>query len=150
MKRNISVLFVILAMSLCMTACSDNDLGKVAKSMRIYATTLTEVQKNIIAAQQVNLLSVENARKALDVCERANVAGQQVNDVLAAIQKLDPASRNKILNLLSPISDALDPQKIEFVAGIKDPAVKQKIEGGFILLRSTISSIMIVVEVSAG
>jgi hypothetical protein len=150
MKRRNPVSALILALVLCLsfTACSDDSLGKVAKSMKVYATTIKEVQKNVIAAQKVNLISEDSARQALDICERANVAGQQVQSVLSAIQTLDPASRGQILALLTPISDALDPTKIEFVTGIKDPATKQKIEGGFVLARSTISSIMIIASAS--
>jgi hypothetical protein len=141
---------LIMSLVLCMSACSDNDLLKVSKSMAIYATTLTEVQKNIIAAEKAKFISEENAGKALDICARANVAGQQVNSVLGAIQKLDPESRKKIMALLIPVSDSLDPTKIEFVLAIKDPALKQKIEGGFILLRTTISSIVVISQVSGG
>lgn len=150
MKRNFVMSFLILSLVLCMTACSDNDLMKVSKSMAVYGTTLTEVQKNIIAAEKAGFLSVENTGKALEICERANVAGQQIVNVLNAVQKLDPDSRKKILALLVPISDSLDPTKIEFVLAIKDPVLKQKVEGGFILLRTTISSIIVISQVSGG
>jgi hypothetical protein len=150
MKRNVAMSFLIMSLVLCMTACSDNDLLNVSKSMAIYGTTLTEVQKNIIAAEKVGFISEENTGKALDICMRANVAGQQVVSVIGAIQKLDPVSRKKILALLTPISDSLDPTKIEFVLAIKDPAMKQKIEGGFILLRTTVSSIMVISQASGG
>jgi hypothetical protein len=59
-------------------------------------------------------------------------------------------SRKDLIALLTPISQALDLGQLEFIAGIKDPAMKQKIDGAFILMRTTISSLQIVLASSGG
>ena len=142
MKRAIATPFLLLL--LC-TSCADADLQKVAKSMLVLANAVGEVQKDTMTAVDSKLIDQALGVEIVGVCVRVNTAGQQVDAVLRSIQKLDPASRSNLIALLTPISQALDPTKLEFVAGIKDPATKQKIEGGFIIARSALSAVQLTI-----
>jgi hypothetical protein len=146
----VNILIYLVAALLLQSACNDNDLAKVAKSMQVVAVTIGEIQKNVITAADQKLINESTAKGILGVCERVSVAGKQIDAVLRAIDKLDPQSRKNIIVLLTPISQALDPDQLGFISGIKNEATRQKIEGGFVVARTTISSIQIVVAASGG
>ena len=145
--------FVLLGMSLFMAlqiSCRDGDLQKVGKSMVVVSTAIGELQKNVIAANQQNLLNDQVTGQILQICIRVNTAGKQADAVLRSISQLDPGSRRNLIALLVPISQALDPMQLEFLADIRDPATKQKIDGAFILMRTTTSSVQIILATSGG
>ena len=144
MKRSI-ILFMTLVLFL-QAACSDRDLQKVSKSMVVLASAAGELQKNVIAANEQKLLSDQAARLILQVCLKINAAGKQIDAVLQSLSQLDLDSRKNLVARLTPISQALDPRQLEFIAGIKDPATKQKIDAAFIILRSTVASLQIVLS----
>ena len=140
MKRWLLILPILI-----FTACSDADLAKVAKSMVAASVAVGQVQTDVIEANSLGLISEKTTEDILEVCLKVNLAGKQVDAVLRGISKLDPASRQALVNVLTPISQALDVSQLEFMAGIKDPATKQKVEAGFLLARSAISSIQIII-----
>ena len=144
MKRFLSVALMMF-ITLGMVACSDSDLQKVSKDMLVVATTVGTIQDDVIAANNAKLLSDKTTSDILGVCQKVNVAGKQVNAILASISKLDPNSKSSLLVILTQVSNAVDPTQLEFVTGIKDPVIKQKIEGGFIVARTAISGIQLII-----
>ncbi len=142
--------FLCFALLLGCISCSDSDLQKVTKSMLVVSTATTELQNNVIVANKQSLIDDATTGRILQVCAQINVAVTQVDSVLGAIKKIDSASRSNIVVLLTQISQALNPAELEFIAGIKDAAVKQKIEGGFVLLRSAVSSVQVIVAAAGG
>jgi hypothetical protein len=113
--------------------------------MLVLATATGELQKNTLLAEEQKLIDKLTADKIFAVCERINIAGKQVDAILRSIEKLTPESRTNIINMITPISASLDPQQIEFVLNIKNPATRQQLEGGLILVRSLLSSVQITV-----
>jgi hypothetical protein len=130
---------------LLMVGCTDSDLQKVAKDLNIIAVSVGTLQTDVIAANNAKLISDDTTAKILNVCVKISVAGKQADSVVRAISKLDPTSKTTLVNLLTPISQALDPAALEFIAGVKDPGVKQKIDGAFIILRSTVSALQLII-----
>ena len=148
MKRSM-ILFMSLVLFL-QTACSDRDLKKASKSMLVLATAVGELQKDVIAANKEKLLSDQATAEILQVCLKINAAGKEIDAVLRSARQMDSDSRRKLIALLAPISQALDPSQLEFIAGINDPAMKQKIDAAFILMRTTVASLQIVLASSGG
>ena len=141
MKRSI-ILFMTLVLFL-QAACSDRDLQKVSKSMVVLASAVGELQKDVIAANEQKLLSDQAAGEILEVCLKINAIGKQIDAVLRSVRQLDLDSRKNLIALLTPISQALDARQLEFIAGIKDPAMKQKTDAAFILVRTTVASLQL-------
>ena len=148
MKRSM-ILFMSLVLFL-QAACSDRDLQKASKSMVVLSSAVGELQKDVIAANEQKLLSDQAAGEILEVCLKINAAGKQINGVLRSARQLDSDSRKNLIALLTPISQALDPGQLEFIADIKDPATKQKTDAAFILVRTTIAGLKIVLASSGG
>lgn len=140
MHRRILPFLLLLLLS----SCTDSDLQKTAKSLNIIAVTVGTVQADAIAANDAGIITVDTTRQIISVCVKVSVAGKQADSIVRSISKLDPESRKTLVNLLTPISQALDPAALEFLAGIKNPETKQKVEGGFIILRTTISGLQII------
>jgi hypothetical protein len=140
MKR----LFLVLPLLLFTVSCSDSDLQKVAQDMVVVSNALAQVQTDTIAANTAGLINDDVTTKILQICMRANATGKQIDSILRNLSKLDPASRGSVIALLTPISQSLDPTQLEFIAGIKNEGTKQKVAEGFILARSTISSIQLI------
>ena len=148
MKRSM-ILFMSLVLFL-QTACSDRDLKKASKSMLVLATAVGELQKDVIAANKEKLLSDQATGEILQICLKINAAGKEIAAVLRSARQLDSDSRRNLIALLTPISQALHPSQLEFIAGIEDPATKQKIDAAFILMRTTVASLQIVLASSGG
>lgn len=146
MKRAI-LICSLLAVSL--TGCSDKTLEKVAKSMVIVSTTVGQVQSDVIIWEQAKLISTDTAREILQVCTKINTAGLQIDTTMRVIEKLDPQSAKALIDMLTPVSLSLDPAKLTFIAGIENAATKQKIEAYFVLLRTSISTVQIVLAGAA-
>ena len=142
MKRTLAITFIIMAIVM-QIACSDKELQTVSKSMLIVATAVGDVQATTMSAVDSKLISNQLGVQIVTVCTKVSTAGLQVDAVLRSIQSIDPASRSKLVNLITPISQSLDPQQIEFIVGIKDPVLKQKITAGFELARTTISAVQL-------
>lgn len=138
-------------MAMCLQiACTDKELQTVSKSMLIAATAIGDVQTTTISAVNSKLISDPLGVQIVTVCTKVSAAGLQVDAVLRSIQSIDPASRSKLVNLLTPISQSLDPAQIEFIVGIKDPVLKQKITAGFELARTTLSAVQIQLATGGG
>jgi|WetSurMetagenome_2_1015567.scaffolds.fasta_scaffold42080_5 hypothetical protein len=137
--------WILMLPILFLTACSDGDLAKVAKQMVVVSQAIGQVQTDTIAANKLGLIDENLTANILTVCFKVNVAGKQVDSVIRSIQKLDPASRLQLVNVITPISQALDPTQISFIAGIKNADTKQKVEAGFLLARSTISAVQLII-----
>ena len=139
MKRSL-ILFMSLVLFL-QVACSDRDLQKASKSRAVLATAVGELQKDVMAANEQKLLSDQAAGEILEVCLKINAAGKQIDAVLRSARPLDSVSRRNLIALLTPISQALDPRRLESIEAIWDPAVKQKTDAAFILVRTTVASL---------
>ncbi len=148
MKRAIAT-SMLLVLCLMASACSDKNLEKVAKSMVIVSTTVGQVQADVVIWEQAKLIRTDTAREILQVCNRINVAGLQIDTTMRVIEKLDPQSAQALIDLLTPVSLSLDPAKLAFVAGIENPDTRQKLEAYFILLRTTISTVQIILASAA-
>ncbi len=151
MKRRILTLGIITLLLVSMTGCT-NTLGKVADASKKFAQVIGEVQKNTYAFYDAKIIDAKTKDAIIDACTRANLAGLQVDAVLLEIKKADAAAkeiglsdRERIVKILVPVSEALDPQKLEAIAGIKNEDAKRKLEGGLIAARSVISSIQIII-----
>ena len=144
MKNKLASMALITLLLVSVTACSDTTLQKVSKDMLIVATTVGTIQDDVIAANTAKLISDKTTADILGVCQKVNVAGKQVNAILASISKIDPASKSSLLVILTQVSNSLDPTQLEFVAGIKDPGTKQKIEGGLVVMRTALSGIQLI------
>jgi len=133
-----------------MIGCSDS-LNKAASASKKFSQVLGEFQTNVYTFYDAKIISAENKDQIIDVCMKANQAGLQVDAILAAIKKADAdakeiglGDRERIIKILIPVSQSLDPQKLEFIAGIKNEAAKQKLEGGLVAARSVLSSLQII------
>jgi hypothetical protein len=149
MIRKFGIAAVVLA-ALLVAGCTDSELARINKSMLIYSTAVNELQKNIIAANQAKLIDDEKTGQIVLICKRAAEAGNQADAILKNLTELTSGQRRSLVDLLTPIGAALDPDRIAFIANIADLDKKQKIEGSIILVRSSISSIQIIIAVSGG
>ncbi len=93
-----------------MSACESNDVKKVASAMNKVAIAIGEVQKTTIALSDSKLIPVETADKIVAVCERASIAGKEIDKILRTIQSMDQISRQNIVELLQKISADFDPK----------------------------------------
>lgn len=144
--RKIIITGMLLALLACTTACEDQ-YKKTVKGMTALAVANGELEKNVMAAQELKLLTEDHARQVLQVCKRVDSTLLQISAILKATEQLDAGSRQSVIDLLSTISWAIDPTKLEFIAGITNPETKRQVEAGFVLLRTLISSVQITLGV---
>lgn len=141
--RNHKILFALSAV-LLLQACGDSDIQKIAKSMLVVAHAVGDAQTLAIQANRQNLIDDQTTGKILSICAKINVAGKQADSVLRSVTKLDPSSRSSLSSVAAAIGLAIDPSQLEMLANIKDPVMRQNVEGSFTLVRSAVSAIEIV------
>jgi hypothetical protein len=146
MKNRFFALSLILLL-LSLMACTDSQLQKVSKGMLVFSQSLNVLQTDVIAANKSQLIDDKTTGTILEVCMKADAAGKQVDGILRTLSKIDPNSRSQIVNLITPIVNSLDPSQLEFIAGIKDPATKQKVDAAFTALRTTIAGVQMALAV---
>lgn len=141
---------LIIAITVCMIGCSDNDLKKTASAMNKVSVAVGEVQKLTITLSDQKMIPEDVADKIVTACERISATGKQIDAILKAVTAMDQESRKKIVVLLAEISAEIDPKRLEFIAGIKDPASKQKLEATIAILRASLSSAQVIVATTGG
>jgi hypothetical protein len=138
-------IFVLLSFTATTsTGCNDNDLNKFAQSMVVVSKTIGQIQTDAIAWNNAKLISEDTTRGILEVCVKLDVAGLQINEIVRTMSSFNDTNVTTLNKLLTAMSTSLDPSKLEFILSIEDPVVKQRIEGYFIILRSTISTLQII------
>jgi hypothetical protein len=147
--HTLKIVPLFLLLSLTLIGCSDSALQTASKDMLIISNAVSLLQTDVITANQAKLLDDQTTAKILQLCIKINVAGKQIDSVLKSISKLDPQSRSSIIALLTPISQALDPTQLEFIVGISNPETRQKVEGAFLIIRTTISGVQLNLAVSS-
>lgn len=146
MKRAILICSLL---TLSLTGCSDKSLEKVARGMVVVSNTVSQVQSDVIIWEQAKLISTDTAREILQVCTKINIAGLQIDTTMRVIEKLDPQSAKALIDMLTPVSLSLDPAKLTFISGIENATTRQRVEAYFLLLRTSISTVQIVLAGAA-
>jgi hypothetical protein len=127
-----------------MTACSDPNLNKVAKGLVDIQQTVGTLQTTVIAANKENLLSTENTRTVLDLCEKINLAEKDAIAITRTVAKYDNPTRSQILAILQPIMKAVNNAIDVGIVPIKDQAVKDKVKTALVTIQSTLNIIQLV------
>jgi hypothetical protein len=135
----------LLLLLLFVTACSDPDLNKISKALVVTAKTNGEIQTDVIAANAANLLSDNNTRVILEMCQKVNYGGKEATALTRAISKLDDPSKAQILTILKPVIVAVQNAIDTGLIGITDQATKEKIQLLLLSIQSTLNSIQIIV-----
>lgn len=146
MKRRTSVLAVVSLVLAIQVGCTDTDLKKAAKALKVLDVAVGELQKNVTTAAEQGLIDASTAQEIRSVCERISAAGTQAGALLAAIEKTAPEKRNELLILLAETSAAVDPKTLELVTGIKNEQTRIKIERGLLLIHAILSSLQVLVS----
>ena len=138
-----------------MAACSDSDLNKMASASKKFAAAVGQVQADVHAAHDANLISQAVNDKIDVVCTKANNADIQLNAILRAIQdakatSIDAPRKQQILDIMTAVSRSLDVSQIEDLAGIKNADTRNKIEAAFAGVRTAISTMQIILASSGG
>jgi hypothetical protein len=135
---------VCILLPLLMAGCADKDLEKIAKNMLTISAAVAQVQSDTITANQLKLIDDDATAKVLEVCRAINMTGLKIDATIRAISQLNPESRKLLINLLMPISTALDPLQMPWLEQITDANLRQTLTASFLLMRSTISTMQII------
>lgn len=154
MKKQICAMTLILTMCLLTVGCGN--IAEIKKWDKLIAVTIGEAEKIAQTAYDNKMYDLTVLKQIFTVTHRATLGQGQFNAVLSAYEKANPgkkeisiASAKQLLTLLEPISNALDPNKIAEIVGIKNEQTKQELIAKFNVARGFISSLQIVLAASA-
>jgi hypothetical protein len=139
MKRFAPVLLLLL-----LAGCADANLNKVSKALVVTAKTNGEIQTAATTAYDVKLLSENNARIVLEMCQKVNLAGKEATALTRSINKLDAPSKAQILSILNPVITAVNNTLNIGLKGITDQGTLDKIRLLLLSLQSSLNGIQLI------
>jgi hypothetical protein len=122
--------FLPLLLLLTFSACTDDDLTTVSKSLLVAAKSINTVQTTVISANEQGLITDETTAQILTGCVKANQAGQQAVAITRSISKLDPSSRTQMAPMVQAALSAIQASLVVDLSGIKNPQTKAIITSG--------------------
>lgn len=138
MRHARSTGFVVMLL-LLLSACTDKSLQILSKALDDTAHGVAVLQTVVIEANAQNLLSDDSARSLMEFSIKVNMAGQDAVAIARNIDSLDPASRQKLTLILTPIAETL---KIGQTLGnsIMDVNVRQRVTAAIALIQVAVNS----------
>ncbi len=87
---------------LCL-ACTDADLGRVAKGLDALSISVGIFQTTVIEAEKDGFVPHQTAYALLSTALRVDQGGKEATLVVKQLQALSPTDRSNILNILAPV-----------------------------------------------
>ena len=134
----------VILLMLCMTACTDADLGKVAKGLTISAQAIGVVQTTVIEANTQGLLTDAETAPVLQVCMTANQAGKDAVAIIRPLTSLDLNSKQMIIKIIAPAVKSIQDMLDANLLFIKNETTKQKVRAGLLTTESALNGIQLV------
>ena len=152
-SRSIAISLILIAAFL-MVGCS-GELQKLSSFSEKAAVGLGESYIIAYAIGDELEITTEKQAEVDQIFIKANTIVLQLNAVIRAIEASDvktinAAQKQKILDLLSELSKAFDPQKIELIIGIKNADSKASFEAKVELVKTAISGAQIFLASTGG
>lgn len=138
MRRAITLLAIVLTFS----ACTDDQLTQVSKSLLAAAKSLSIVQTTVIKANEQGLISDETTSLILIGCIKANQAGQQASAITRQISKLDPASRQQMTPMVQAALSAISASLVIDLSGIKNQDTKNMVTSGLVAAQTSLNIVL--------
>ncbi len=138
--RRSSALLVVLAITLCATACQ-SPLQAVETSLRVVGTSVMTIQDAVLAGNAEGSISDDDTEKILNVCRQVAVAGQEATDLTTNLATLEAPQKNQILAIMNPVLAAVTDAVQNGTTGIKNTATKSKVLAALTTLKSTLLTI---------
>jgi hypothetical protein len=139
---------LILPLLLLMTACSDNDLKKVASGLNMAAKTINIVQTTVIDANMQGLLAENETRKILEVCQTLNQAGKDSVKIIRTLEKLSPEDKAVLAKILLPAFQSLHSMLDNGMLFIKNEQTRIKIRTLLLAEETALNSVIIALAVT--
>lgn len=146
MRRLLSIT-TLCALCFAQTAC-DDDLKTVAKTLNVIAAQVLVVQDIVIAAEENDLISEDDARVVITITARIGRAGREAVALTKSLAELNESDRHNLLVVLTPITETVDRLlDDETLSLIEDASTREKIEAAFIALKATIVTAQLILGV---
>lgn len=142
-RSDIRLFAAVLILLVALSACS-SDLTTVAKALDDTSKAIGIFQTTIIQANTDKLLSDAETAKLMSVSVRVSMAGLQAVAITKQLSTLAPTDRANLLAILTPIIDALSDAQTLDVAGIANPATRQKVQAALLLIQTSLNTAQIV------
>ena len=140
-KRHFAYTGALLAIALCLTACSDSALVATSKAMVDISAGNLAIQSTVITAQQSGAITADEARPVIQLTVEIATAGKNVNTAIAGISTLAPADKTKILAILGPVITSV--QNEATTLNIANPTVKTAILATLATIQAALATVRV-------
>jgi hypothetical protein len=120
-------LAAVVLSAMTLVSCSDPTLTKVAKGLTDYGAAIHGVETSVIQAQQQGVITVEQARPVIMLLVKLNDAGVQASALTRNLTKLPAANKGQLVQILSPVIQALQQATSSGLIGVPDGPTKTNI-----------------------
>jgi len=136
-RRTSALIAPLLAICLCLAACTDAALQKAAKAIDGVASANDALAKTIIAEQANGTISESDARLILNgVCAKVSSAVIVTANLTQQYTTFPAGAKVTIAPLLQPILDAISQALATGITGIKNAQVKANIQTSLQLVQT--------------
>lgn len=141
----IRVATVLILCALVVSACSDKDLKRVSDALVDTGLAVNAMQTTAIAANQNNLISVDETRAVLIFTQKVNAAAKQASDLTRKINRLAPEDRKNIGQILDPILREIIAARGQ-IQPIKHEATRVTLLAGLTSIETAVNAVKLSVE----
>lgn len=141
--RQIRTVIALIMVTLLLAACQDHDLQTLAKALDDSAHGVAVLQTVVIEANNQHLMSDDVTRSLLEFSVKVNLAGQNAVMITRNINSLDAADRQRLLNILAPVVDALRTGQV-LTNSITDVNARQRVVAALALVQVALNSAQLV------
>ena len=144
MTRRARCVLPLLLLAACARATAptpESDLRKLAKSLDVIASSIGVVQDTVIAANTQHFIDDAITGKVLQATTKASKLGKDAVALVRTINALTPEARAKLVNLITPLSQAITAISLDTVSNSE---TKAKIQALLASLATTVSSVQLI------
>lgn len=137
-------LFLVLCVS--MAACEDASLTKTAQALNDTALAVGAIQTVVIDANNTKVLSEDNTRAILQLCDKISDAGKQATAITRGLTKLTPAQRGSLAVILTPVLDAVTQAINTGLVPITNQDIKTRVLASLVTIQTALTTVNIILS----
>lgn len=147
-QRSLCLILLLLLFTLLGARCSDPDLQTVAKALRDTSQAVSVFQITLIDANAKGLVSENTTRQLMLVSVKANTAGLDADNITRNLDKLEPADRGNLLNILKPVITELQ-SATSVLATITNETARTNIAAALATIQTLLNTVQLTLAVKS-
>ena len=132
----------------CVHTTPQSTLQRVTQFEAALNTACQSAFTTVATAEQSGLIPTSDAATIINTLVQIEQANQRAQAATQGLTTIAAADQTNLLNILNPLSAAINTAVANGVLGIKDAATKQKVQTALLLIQTTFQAGIALIEVA--